>query len=422
MKNSSGFTLLELLVVIAIISILAIVVVIALNPGQLLAQSRDATRVADMATLDSALSVYQTDQLSAAGYSVGTPYTVQMSVPDASSTCGDLGLPFLGSGNVWGCAPFGSYRNVNGTGWVPVNFSAISAGAPFGSLPVDPTNNPSSDLYYTYTTDGTYYEVTAAMESTKYQKGGSGDVISKDGASLSSVYAKGTSLTLEPLDYGPGSIYNIQGIVGYWPLNEGSGTTAIDSSGNNQNGTWGGSTPYYYSPGNNQAYAGNFNGSNDYVSLPRVIQDDFTMTAWFKTTTVGGGSGQWYNGRQIVSGEVCGVVNDFGTSINSSGQIMFGIGNPDTTITGSTNFADGNWHFLTATRVKSTGAIVLYVDGAVQATGVVSNTGSLTSPPNIDIGTDPCGGNYFSGQIEGVRMYSSALSSPEVKILYNAGK
>src|ERR1039457_302059 len=57
----SAFTLIELLVVIAIIAILAVVVVLTLNPAQLLAQSRDATRVSDMATLNSALSLYQID-------------------------------------------------------------------------------------------------------------------------------------------------------------------------------------------------------------------------------------------------------------------------------------------------------------------------------------------------------------------------
>jgi prepilin-type N-terminal cleavage/methylation domain-containing protein len=49
----TGFTLIELLVVIAIIAILAVVVVLTLNPVQLLAESRDANRVSDMATLQS---------------------------------------------------------------------------------------------------------------------------------------------------------------------------------------------------------------------------------------------------------------------------------------------------------------------------------------------------------------------------------
>ncbi len=46
----SAFTLVELLVVIAIIAILAVEVTLTLNPAQLLAQSRDATRISDMAT------------------------------------------------------------------------------------------------------------------------------------------------------------------------------------------------------------------------------------------------------------------------------------------------------------------------------------------------------------------------------------
>lgn len=57
--HQSAFTLIELLVVIAIIAILAVVVVLALNPAQLLAQSRDVNRVSDMATLNTALGLYR---------------------------------------------------------------------------------------------------------------------------------------------------------------------------------------------------------------------------------------------------------------------------------------------------------------------------------------------------------------------------
>ncbi len=62
MHPRRGFTLIELLVVIAIIAILAVVVVLTLNPAQLLAQSRDANRVSDLATLQSAISLYTVDQ------------------------------------------------------------------------------------------------------------------------------------------------------------------------------------------------------------------------------------------------------------------------------------------------------------------------------------------------------------------------
>ncbi|MGA2113123.1 MAG: prepilin-type N-terminal cleavage/methylation domain-containing protein [Bryobacteraceae bacterium] len=51
-----AFTLIELTVVIAILAILATVVVLTLNPAGLLQESRDASRLSDMATLNNAVS------------------------------------------------------------------------------------------------------------------------------------------------------------------------------------------------------------------------------------------------------------------------------------------------------------------------------------------------------------------------------
>jgi prepilin-type N-terminal cleavage/methylation domain-containing protein len=150
-----GFTLIELLVVIAIIAILAVVVVLTLNPAELLRQSRDSNRVSDMSTLNEAVNLYSTDQGGASGYSLGSANTVYVSIPDpsATSTAGDqcqgLGLISLPSTYTYHCAASSTYRNVNGTGWIPINFSTISTGSPLGSLPVDPTNSSSSRLYYT---------------------------------------------------------------------------------------------------------------------------------------------------------------------------------------------------------------------------------------------------------------------------------
>jgi prepilin-type N-terminal cleavage/methylation domain-containing protein len=170
-ESRDAFTLIELLVVIAIIAILAVVVVLTLNPAELLRQSRDANRASDMSTLNSAINLYTTDQTGASGFSLGSANVTYISIPDPTATttagtdCSGIGFP---SGGSFHCAASSTYRNVNGTGWIPINFTKISSGAPIGSLPMDPINQSSSGLYYSYQTNGNTFRLVADPESQKY--------------------------------------------------------------------------------------------------------------------------------------------------------------------------------------------------------------------------------------------------------------
>lgn len=60
--NKKGFTLVELLIVIAILGTLAVVVLIALNPVQQLARTRDAGRKQSVAQLGHAIEAYATNR------------------------------------------------------------------------------------------------------------------------------------------------------------------------------------------------------------------------------------------------------------------------------------------------------------------------------------------------------------------------
>jgi len=111
----------------------------------------------------------------------------------------------------------------------------------------------------------------------------------------------------------------------------------------------------------------NFDGSNDYVVIPRSISGDFTIEYWMKTTQTGASGGQWYSGTGVVDAEVSGVTTDFGTSLNGS-KISFGIGSPDMTIFSTSNVNTGNWVHIAATRQQSSGQFNLYVNGVLEAT------------------------------------------------------
>lgn len=167
-----GFTLIELLVVIAIIAILSVVVVLTLNPAEMLRRSRDSNRLSDLSVFQSAMNVYTQDRaMIGSSLSMGTSSVIYISIPDpaastaAGSDCSNLGFP---AGGTYHCAGPSFFRRTDGTGWIPVNLSAITTGSPLGQLPTDPTNVSSTGEYYEYTTNGTNWKMAAVPESTQY--------------------------------------------------------------------------------------------------------------------------------------------------------------------------------------------------------------------------------------------------------------
>jgi hypothetical protein len=187
---------------------------------------------------------------------------------------------------------------------------------------------------------------------------------------------------------------------------------ASDGSGNGFQGTLVNSPTFV---AGHSGLAVNLDGSNQYVQIPRSIQDSFTIAFWVRTTTTGGTGTQWWVGKGLVDGEVANVVNDFGVSLVGS-HVAFGVGNPDTTIQSTSNVNDGAWHHVAVTRNAATGAMVLYVDGAQQATAT-GPTGTRSAPANLRVGSLQTNLDFFAGQIDEVRLYDVALTAAQVAAL-----
>jgi prepilin-type N-terminal cleavage/methylation domain-containing protein len=218
-KRVRGFTLLELLIVIAVIAILSVVLVLVLNPAETLKKSRDAQRISDLNTLKTALGIYTTSTSSPllagaantackTGTGGGTYasgdlvyYSYPSDAPGAAITDATLdgGTTFPAKNQVAN-ATLGA---IDGTGWIPVNLETLTSGSPISNLPIDPTNSIASlsavaatDLVYRYGCNATSltFEIDARLESTEYTS--TDNRMTKDGGDNSNLYEAGTNLKI----------------------------------------------------------------------------------------------------------------------------------------------------------------------------------------------------------------------------------
>lgn len=92
-KRRQGFTLIEVLLVVAILAVLASIVIIAINPARQLAESRNAKRRADVLVILNAVYQYDIDNAEIPA-TIGTGET-EICKTDASDCTGMISLAVL---------------------------------------------------------------------------------------------------------------------------------------------------------------------------------------------------------------------------------------------------------------------------------------------------------------------------------------
>lgn len=214
-------------------------------------------------------------------------------------------------------------------------------------------------------------------------------------------------------------------LVAHWKFDDGSGTQAIDSSGNGNDGTISGATwvTGHYGVA---ATALSFDGSNDYIDLGDVFDfdytDSWTVSAWINANSLTPHSFSIITKQRRPSPYDGWGLKLLGQKLRFT--YIYSVSPSNRLSVMSTNNVvtqTGRWYHVSL--VYSNKVVTMYIDGIE----VPNTVGFDTLSSNVDNvisanigGRDNDGGRAdedFNGIIDDVRIYNRALSAQEVALL-----
>jgi hypothetical protein len=212
--------------------------------------------------------------------------------------------------------------------------------------------------------------------------------------------------------------------VSYWKFDEGTGTTAVDSTGTND-GVISGATWIDGQVGGALSFDG-----NDWIEIPDSASlnwDTMSVEFWMK-----GAASQPDRNRYLVIDKKHGFVTPYSgwvmQGISWSGRLQWGIcyysgGNRCVLASTAASMLDETWHHVVGTYDGNT--LSIYVDGVLEGSAQYSNIGTWKNDRNVEIGRSWHGGSYphryFRGQLDEMAIYDKALAPEDIKQHYQNG-
>jgi len=208
-----------------------------------------------------------------------------------------------------------------------------------------------------------------------------------------------------------------QSQLGWWKLDETSGTTANDESAYDNNGS-------LQNMGGTEWTAGqidnglDFDGSADWVNttIASNTTTTVTMMAWFKSNDAGS-IGDSYVTQRFVTQRDAAASSRFAVGINNDRVAVYWDDGASNIQEGTTVLSAGVWYHAALTNDGAT--IRLYVDGIEEGNWAEASL-STPSADTFEIGAGG-GTRFFNGILDDVRLYDRELCAAEIVAIYQQG-
>ena len=212
------------------------------------------------------------------------------------------------------------------------------------------------------------------------------------------------------------------GLVAHYTFDEGSGTTAGDSSGNGNTGTL--TNGPTWTTGKVGSGAVSFDGTNDVISITDVPTLNFGASGSFSVSF-------WTKPNEVTGNFIAKIASSLADGwrfYRFSGTLFrFFVretGGDDTSTGVIATMTAGKWTHVVGVVNRANNTMYLYFDGVSVGTPTnISGVGDLsTTGTNLHIGSyRVASGDYVNGSLDDVRIYNRALTPAEINELYALG-
>ncbi len=208
------------------------------------------------------------------------------------------------------------------------------------------------------------------------------------------------------------------GLVGYWKMDEFTGASTTDSSGNGHTGTITGAAWTAGKYGSSLDFEG-----VDYVTISSPdlgLSNEVTLSIWqYGDVAIQPQADAIFEGVDASNNRIINVHLPW-----SNSNVYWDAGNSGTASydrinkLASDNDFEGQWNHWLFTKNANTGEMKIYLNGQLWHSGT-GNTRTLSTIATLRFGSYGAGTSNYDGMIDEIRVYKRELSAKEVRDLYN---